>query len=52
MHPGAKASGVATSSIRTVAQMPSASRKVASPLSRLMPAPVSTTIEGGRIGAA
>jgi hypothetical protein len=40
----AKASGVATSSIRTFDQMPSASRKVSSPDSFEIPAPVRITM--------
>ncbi len=41
-----------TSSIRTCAQIPSGSRKVESPDSRLIPAPVSTTIGSTRAGHA
>src|SRR5215470_5315225 len=42
------ASGVATSSSSTLAQMPSASRKVSRPDSFDMPAPVRMTMRSGR----
>ena len=41
---GLKACGVATSSMRCLAQMPSLSRKVSRPDSREIPAPVRTTM--------